>query len=156
MKIRRVTINRRKKAFDVDLGRSKYSIAFARLDPRPTSDDPVAQASIDDELGREGFVYRLASGAEGTVLADQVLDYNADPGYVRRMLLHRLTCEARDRLAASGFAKREVIRRLGTSPAQLYRLLDTTNQRKSIDQMLRLLQALDCDVDLVVRARRAS
>jgi hypothetical protein len=48
------------------------------------------------------------------------------------------------------------IRRVGTSPAQLYRLLDTTNQRKSVDQMLRLLQALDCEVDLVVRARRAS
>ena len=156
MKIRRVTINRRKKAFEVEVGRSRYSLAFARLTPRPSTEDPVAEATIDPELGREGFVYRLASGAEGTVLADQVLDYNADPDYLRRMLLHRLTCEARDRLASSGLAKREIIRRLGTSPAQLYRLLDTTNQRKSVDQMLRLLQALDCEVDLVVRARRAS
>ncbi|HEX6853476.1 MAG TPA: hypothetical protein VF139_18920 [Candidatus Polarisedimenticolaceae bacterium] len=45
---------------------------------------------------------------------------------------------------------------VGTSPAQLYRLLDTTNQSKSVDPMLRLLQALDCEVELVVRARRAS
>lgn len=90
------------------------------------------------------------------MLADQVLDYNSDPGYVRRMLLHRLTLEARARLAASGISKREIIRRLRTSPAQLYRLLDTTNQRKSVDQMVRLLQTLDCEVDLVVRSRRAS
>ena len=156
MKIRRVAINRRKKTFDVDLGRSRYSIAFARLDPRPTVDDPVEEANVDPALAREGFVYRLASGAEGTVLADQVLDYNSDPGYLRRMLLHRVTVEARDRLTASGISKREVIRRLGTSPAQLYRLLDTANQRKSVDQMLRLLQVLDCEVDLVVRSRRAS
>ena len=44
-----------------------------------------------------------------------------------------------------------MIRRLGTSPAQLYRLLDQTNSRKSIDQMLALLRVLDCDVELVVR-----
>jgi hypothetical protein len=51
--------------------------------------------------------------------------------------------------------RREIIRRLGTSPAQLYRLLDQTNYRKSVDQLLRLLQVLDCDVDLVVRAKGA-
>ena len=47
--------------------------------------------------------------------------------------------------------KREVIRRLGTSPAQLYRLLDQTNYRKSVDKLLSLLQVLDCDVELIVR-----
>jgi len=51
--------------------------------------------------------------------------------------------------------KREIVRRLGTSAAQLYRLLDQTNYAKSIDQMLNLLRVLDCEVDLVVRARTA-
>ena len=55
----------------------------------------------------------------------------------------------------SKLSRREIIRRLGTSPAQLYRLLDQTNYRKSVDQMLSLLAALDCDVDLVVRAKTA-
>jgi len=45
--------------------------------------------------------------------------------------------------------------RLGTSATQLYRLLDQTNYRKSVDQVLSLLQVLDCDVDLVVRAKTA-
>ena len=36
-----------------------------------------------------------------------------------------------------------------------YRLLDPTNTRKSIDSLLALLQVLECEVDLVVRAREA-
>ena len=46
------------------------------------------------------------------------------------------------------------IRRLGTSAAQFYRLLDTTNYRKSIGQMVSLLYVLDCEVTLDVRKRR--
>jgi hypothetical protein len=56
----------------------------------------------------------------------------------------------------SPLSKREIIRRLGTSAAQLYRLMDQTNYRKSIDQLLRLLHILDCDVELVVRQKRGS
>jgi len=52
-------------------------------------------------------------------------------------------------------SRREIIRWLGTSAAQFYRLLDQTNYRKSIDQLLSLLHVLDCDVDLVVRAKNA-
>ena len=39
--------------------------------------------------------------------------------------------------------------------ATLYRLLDTTNYRKSFHQIIELLHALDCEVDVVVRDRRA-
>ncbi|MGB3941492.1 MAG: hypothetical protein WBK96_08375 [Candidatus Manganitrophaceae bacterium] len=54
-------------------------------------------------------------------------------------------------MASSSLSKREIILRLGTSATQFYRLLDTTNYRKSVDQ----LHVLDCDVDLVVRAKSA-
>jgi hypothetical protein len=37
----------------------------------------------------------------------------------------------------------------------LCRLLDQTNYRKSVDQLLALLQALNCDVDLIVRTKTA-
>jgi hypothetical protein len=36
-----------------------------------------------------------------------------------------------------------------------YRILDQTNYRKSVDQLLRPLRVLDCDVQLVVRAKSA-
>jgi hypothetical protein len=35
----------------------------------------------------------------------------------------------------------------------LYRLLDQTSYRKSVDQLFSLLHILDCDVDLLVRSR---
>jgi predicted XRE-type DNA-binding protein len=70
-------------------------------------------------------------------------------------LLYKLTLEAQRRIATHKLAKREIIRRLGTSATQLYRLLDQTNYKKSVDQLVSLLQVLDCQVDLVVRAKSA-
>ena len=52
-------------------------------------------------------------------------------------LLYKLTIEAQKRVTASKLSKRELIRRLGTSASQFYRILDQTNYRKSIGQLLR-------------------
>ena len=52
-------------------------------------------------------------------------------------------------------SKREVIRRLNTSPAQLYRLLDTTNHTKSVDAMISLLGVLGMSVELVTLRSRS-
>ena len=109
----------------------------------------------DDEAAREAFTYALQSGQTGTVHVEQVLEYHRDPNYLRDLLLYRLTLEAQQRILASQLSKREVVRRLGTSAAQLYRLLDQSNYRKSVDQLLSLLQVLDCDVELVVRGKSA-
>jgi hypothetical protein len=74
---------------------------------------------------------------------------------LRDLLLHRFTVEAQNAIAASPLPRREIIRRLGTFPAQLYRLLDQTNYRKSVHQLLRLLQVLHREVELIVRAKTA-
>lgn len=155
MRIRAVGYNNRKKLFDVRIGPSMLAFPYSKAEPMPTSGDAVVRVFVDEELGREGFTYELASGRHGTVHVEQVLEYNQDPSYVRDQLLYRLTLEAQKRVAASPLSKREIVRRLGTSAAQLYRLLDQTNYSKSVDQLLALLQVLDCDVDLVVRARTA-
>ncbi len=155
MKIRRVKANNRRKAFEVIVGQKRLAFPFARLDAPPTAADPVARVFVDPELGAEGFTYVLQSGREGTVHIEDVLEYNQDPDYLRDLLLYRLTLEAQKAMAATPLSRREIIRRLGTSPAQLYRLLDQTNSRKSVDQLLRLLQALDRDVDLIVRSKSA-
>jgi len=155
MKIRAVKVNNRRKVFEVTTPKKRLTFPFARLEVQPRPDDLVAQVFVDKELGSEGFTYILESGREGTVHIEEVLEYNQDPDSLRDLLLYRLTLEAQNRIAATPLARREIIRRLGTSPTQLYRLLDQTNYRKSVDQMLRLLQVLDCDVDLVVRAKSA-
>ncbi len=155
MKIHRVTANNRRKAFEVTTASRVYSFPYAKADPRPSANDRIVKVSVDSELGREGFVFVLESGKKGVVHIEQVLEYNQDPSYLRDALLYRLTIEARRRVEDSALSKREIIRRLGTSATQFYRLIDSTNYRKSVDQLLTLLHVLDCDVDLVVRTKSA-
>jgi hypothetical protein len=155
MKIRSVKINNHKKAFEVRTHSKVLAFPFVKADPAPTSSDPVSRVVVDKELGREGFVYTLASGVEGTIHIEQVLEYNQDPGYLRELLLYKLTIEAQKRAKESALSKREIIRRLGTSATQFYRILDQTNFRKTVDQVLNLLHVLECEVDLVVRAKSA-
>jgi hypothetical protein len=155
VKIRGVSANNRRKAFEVRTSSRVLTYPYAKSDPAPGPRDTVAEVAVDAELGREAFTYRLRSGRKGTVHVEQVLEYNQDPSCLRDALLYKLTLEAQKRVEASPLSRREIIRRLGTSAAQFYRLLDQTNYRNSIDQVLVLLHVLDCDVDLVVRAKSA-
>lgn len=58
--------------------------------------------------------------------------------------------EAQDRIETSGLSRREIARRLGTSVSQLYRLLDESNTRASLHQLVALLHALGCRVGFTV------
>ena len=153
MKIQAVAYNNRKRAFEVKAARKTLQFPYVKVDPQPSATDPIIRVFVDQELGREGFTYVLESGKEGTVHSEQVLEYNQDPHYLRDVLVYKLTIEAQKRVNASPLPKREMIRRLGTSATQFYRLLDQTNYSKSIDQLLTLLHVLDCDVDLLVREK---
>jgi predicted XRE-type DNA-binding protein len=126
---------------------------YAKSDPAPSPTDRLAEVFVDPELGREGFTYRLSSGAEGSVHIDSVLEYNEDPSYMAELTLYRLTQEIRTRLEASGLSHRQVSDLLHTSPTQLYRLLDPTNYSKSLRQLISLLYLLGCEVDVEVRER---
>lgn len=139
MKIEKVLLDNRKKAFQVQTERGSLYFPYARCEPAPSKDDRVIEVWVDEELGREGFTYRLESGVEGSVHIDAVLDVNADPDYLARIELYRLTLEAKERFAKSGLSVREAAKRIGTSPPQVYRLLDPTNYEKSARQLLGLL-----------------
>ncbi len=155
MKIQSVTHNNRKKAFEVKTSTKELFFPYAKTEPQPTAKNPIAHVFVDEDLDREGFTYTLKSGQEGTVHIEQVLEYNKDPNYLRDLMLYKLTLEVQKRVESSTLSKREIIRQLGTSATQFYRLLDQTNYRKSIDQLLSLLYVLDCDVELVVRTKSA-
>jgi len=156
VKIRTVSYNNRKKAFEVRMGSRTYVYPYGQTEKGPKTGDLVREVHVDEELGREGFTYVLESGREGTIHAEQVLDYNEDPEYLRDAIIYRLTLEAQNRLKASPLSRREIIRRLGTSATQFYRLVDQTNTRKSFGQLLALLHILDCEVDLVIRKRKSA
>jgi hypothetical protein len=155
VKIRSVRVNNRRKAFEIRTSSRRLLLPFAKVDPKPTVADPVVRVFVDRELASEGFGFVLRSGREGSVHVEQVLEYNRDPGHLRDVLLYNLTLAAQKRVAVSPLSRRELIRRLGTSATQFYRLLDQTNYRKSVDQLVTLLQILDCEVRLVVRPKTA-
>jgi len=150
VKIIRVTPNNHKKAFEVHTRSGDYTFPYAVACPVPSKENGIIDIQVDDEMGREGFVYTLASGETGAIHIDHVLEYNQDPAYMTDILLYKLTICAQDAIKKSALSTREIIRRLSTSPAQFYRLLDPTNYRKSVRQLLSLLHALNYDVDVVL------
>lgn len=153
-KIRKIETNNRKGEFRiVTYSGDSYVFPYVKADPQPDSNDKVADVVADRELANEAFTYTLESGDEGTVHLDQVLEYNEDPTYLRDLLIHQMTVEVTERVGQSGLSRRELARRLKTSLPQLYRLLDTANTTKSMNQLVALLQILDCNVELVVTDR---
>ena len=157
MKILQVTANNRKKAFEVSTDDEKYLFPYAVVRPSPNKEKRVVDVFVDPELDHEGFVYKLDSGEDGSVHIDHVLEYNRDPGYVTDMLLYKLTLCVQKAIKDSSLSKREIIRRLGTSPAQYYRLIDQTNYKKSVRQLFSLLHILDCEIEFELKIKdRAS
>lgn len=157
MKIQSVKVNARKGQLELKLRSGRVlPFPFARMDPPPSSEDRLGRVYVDKELASEAVTYVLASGAEGAVHVDHALEYNQDPTYLAELFTHKLTVEARRRVEQAGIGRRELARRLRTSVPQLYRLLDTTNTRKSVAQLVALLHLLDCDVEFVIHPRRAA
>jgi hypothetical protein len=153
VKILDVVANNRKHTFEVRTRSQSLVFPYAKADPSPSTADRLAEVYVDPELGREGFTFRLASGAEGSVHIDDVLEYNEDPAYMAELTMYRLSQAARAKFEASDLSAREVARWLGTSPAQLYRLLDPANYSKSLRQLFSLLYLLGCEVDIEVKDR---
>jgi hypothetical protein len=153
MKIKSVDYNNRRKTFSVVTTKRTYEFPYAKTEPQPQRGNYVRKIFVDEELGNEGFTYVLESGEEGSIHIDHVLEYNQDADYMMELLSYNLTVALQECLDSSSLSKRELTRRLNTSPAQLYRLLDPVASRKAIAQKITVLHLLDCDVQLRVRDR---
>ena len=154
MKIRSVRHNNRKRVFEIGTSTKTLVFPFSKAKPVPTMQDPIRELFVDQEAGREAFTYILHSGRTGTVhvgKCSNTIRIRIPPESSALPVDHR----GPEANQESPLSKREIVRQLGTSAAQLYRLLDQTNYRKSVDQLLALLQVLNCDVDLVVRTKTA-
>ena len=156
MKIASVTANNRRRCFKIETTKGPFTFPFLKLDLLPSRTNRVKEVYVDSELGNEAITYVLESGEEDSVHVDDFLNYNRDPDYLRDLTLYKLTLKAGKLLKESKLPKRELARRLATSPAQIYRLLDPTNYRKTIDQMVRLLACLDYTLDFVVEKDKQS
>lgn len=155
MKIRNVEMNNRKNEFTVTTrAGAAYVFPYSEADPCPKPDNRIKKLFVDKEVAGEAFTYLLESGEEGSVHLEQVLEYNDDPAYFAELLIYRLSVEAQKRIEKSALSRRQIARRLSTSVPQLYRLLDPSNSRKSVRQLIALLHVLDCDLNLVVKNRK--
>jgi len=148
MRIKKVIANNKKKVFEITVGKQVYEFPYSRLTLKPSDVDGIIKVYPDPEIGYNGFTYQLASNKENTIVMDQVLEYLKDPEYYRNMMLFKMTIEAQNRMKKLAVSKREITRRMGTTPTQFYRLMDQTNTHKTIDQMVKLLAALDCSVQI--------
>ncbi len=157
MKIKSVSANNHKKCFEIETSKGELVLPFAKSGLVPTSSNKVAEVYVDKELGNEGITYILDSGDENSIPLDAFLDYNRDPEYLAKLLLHQLTLDALERIKISKLSRRELARKLSTSPAQLYRLLDPANNTKTVDQMIKLLAALGYGIEYkIVRDKNAA
>jgi hypothetical protein len=154
--IRKVTANNRKREFSiVTWSGAEYIYPYSRSDAPPSASDPIEQLFVDKELDNETFTYVLASGKEGSIHIEQVLEYNEDPKYLADLLTYKLSIEAMKAVESSSLSRRQIAKRLHTSVPQLYRLLDPANTSKSMKQLVELLHILDHDVELVVKKKPA-
>jgi len=157
MKIRNVDINNRRKEFSVlTYSGASYTFPYAKATPCPDTSNRIEAVFVDKELANEAITYVLHSGDEGSIHIEQILEYNEDPAYLAELLSYKLTLEAQQRIESSGLSRRQIAKRLNTSLPQLYRLLDTTNTRKSMNQLVTLLHVLNCNVDMVVKNKAAA
>jgi len=152
MKISRVSINNRRKEFEI-FTRSgvSYTYPYGQADPKPDKPNRIKEVFVDKELSSEAVSYILNSGDEGSIHVEQILEYNEDPNYMAELMTYKLTLEARKGIKTCGLSRRQVAKRLKTSVPQLYRLLDPANSSKSINQLIALLHVLNCEVNLVVK-----
>ncbi len=147
MKIKKINLNNRKKHFEIITSKQEYIYPYVKLRLKPTSANKINSVYVDKELANEAFTYVLSSGEEDSVHIDQVLDYNKDPVYLTEMLIYRLTLLLQENVKSSDISLRQIAETLGTSPAQITRLLDQSNYNKSVQQMLTILHLLNCHIE---------
>ena len=154
---RRITYvyaNYRSRSLVVHLGQHKLLYPFALLDPQPSAWDRYVRYYVDERAGPSAVHYVLESGSQGRLTAEQVLDFHREPAQLKTRVLETLTMAASERIQNTGLSKRQIFKRLRTSRAQLDRILDPSNVRKSVDSVLAVLEVLGYEVEVTVRQKR--
>ena len=81
MKIESVRANNRKKAFEIETRTGAYTFPYALLHLKPDPKNRITEAFPDEDLGKEGFTYRLAKGgaAPGSLSPASVISCQTPP-----------------------------------------------------------------------------
>jgi hypothetical protein len=153
-KVTRFYPDYRARAFVVQFGQRKLLYPFALLTPRPSTKDRYIRSFGDEKLGQQAIWYVLQSGKQGCLTAEQVLSFfYREPSDVKGDVLWALTMAAINHIKNTSLSRRQILRRMHTSSAQLDRILDASNVRKTVDGVLALLDVLGCEVEVTVRLK---
>lgn len=107
----------------------------------------ISEFFIDEELGCEAVTLISKTGEEESIHLDSFLEINSDPEYFRNLFLYELTSDLVKVFDSDGLVKKHVAAKLDTSMAQLYRVLDTTNYSKTLDQVIKTFAAIGYKVN---------
>jgi len=143
----------RARAFIIHLGQRKVLYPFALLDPKPSVKDRYVRSYGDENLGQRAIWYVLQSGKQGFLTAEQVLTFYREPSDVKGDVLWALTKAAIEHIKNTALSRRQILKRMHTSSAQLDRILDASNVRKTVDGVLALLEVLGYEVEVTVRRK---
>lgn len=103
----------------------------------------VVEAGPDLEAGGHSFFYVLEDGSKDYVPYDQPLHITQHPEYVKEQALYEMTKLINQFIRKEKISKRELARRLHTSPSQLERLLDPTNHKKELSRLIEIAALLN-------------
>ena len=94
MKSKPVSVINHKKAFAVKTYKGVDDLPFARLDPKPSRDDPIDRVDVDHEMGNE-VLQLMCWTREGKGWCTSIMapDDNQDLSYMRDLLLIEPTAE---------------------------------------------------------------
>ena len=156
MKILAVVANNRKHAFEVRTCRGTLTFPYAKVTPAPDGNKRsdrrcVCRSGAWGEKASHTSSPRVRREASISI---RFWSTTKIPPTWQNSTMYRLTQEAKDLwFEASERSARDVARWLGTSPTQLYRLLDPTNYAKSLRQLISLLYLLGAEVEVEVKDR---
>ncbi len=93
------------------MGNRSLTFPYAKLSVGPSKGNLVEKVWVDPDFGKEAFTFCLKDGTEGSVHLDHVLEFNRDPQFMAKLLLYKLSIEAKKRLDSIGMSNLEAIRR---------------------------------------------
>lgn len=149
MKIKNVILDKASNSVQIEAN-SIMSFPLNKLSKDFSHWNNIEKIYIDHELGSEAITLININGDEESIHIDNFLEQSSDPDFFRNLLLYNLTVELGNIVERENTIKSHISKVLCTSTTQIYRILDTKNYTKTIDQVIKFLAALGYGIDFKI------
>ncbi|MBI4405922.1 MAG: helix-turn-helix domain-containing protein [Deltaproteobacteria bacterium] len=147
-RIRAVSFNNRRKEIEVTYATGKkLNVHYGQLGIKKT----VAKAWVDTETNCQSVAFAFNDGTVDYMPYDQPLALNRDPEYLLQTQIEELTAKIKCELSKRKISKRFLAKQLKTSDNQVHRLLNPTILNKNLEQLCRIAEVLELEVEIRLR-----